>query len=173
MLTALKYVVLVLFALLLLLLVGQLGWLKGKMPAELGVRDGRLKPPASTPNSVSSQASLYPKHPQRNYADIAPLRYSGDGRTALQALAAALAATTGCVLVRQEPTYLYAQCTTRWLKFTDDAEFYLDEAAGVIQVRSASRLGRKDMGVNRARIEALRHELRPGGPVVLHRGAEL
>ena len=157
MLTALKYVVLVLFALLLmLLLVGQLGWLKGKTPADLGVRDGRLQPPASPPNSVSSQASLYPKHPQRNYADIAPLRYSGDGRIALQALAGALAATRGCVLVRQEPTYLYAQCTTRWLKFTDDAEFYLDEAAGVIQVRSASRLGSKDMGVNRARIEALR-----------------
>lgn len=71
-------------------------------------------------------------------------------------LAALLETTPGCVLVKREPAYLYAQCRTRWLKFTDDVEFSLDEAGGVIQVRSASRLGSKDFGVNRARFEALR-----------------
>jgi len=71
-------------------------------------------------------------------------------------LAALLETTPGCVLVKREPAYLYAQCRTRWLKFTDDVEFSLDEAGSVIHVRSASRLGRKDFGVNRARVEALR-----------------
>jgi uncharacterized protein (DUF1499 family) len=65
--------------------------------------------------------------------------------------------------VTQSPDYLYAQCSTRWLKFTDDVEFYLDASAGVIHVRSASRIGRSDLGVNRARVEALRARFAAGG----------
>ena len=42
------------------------------------------------------------------------------------------------------------------LRFVDDVEFWVDPAAGVIQVRSSSRLGRKDLGVNRARVERIR-----------------
>ena len=59
------------------LLAGQLGLLKGTPPTDLGVHDGKLKSPSKTPNSVSSQASLYPDHPQRDYADIAPFPVSG------------------------------------------------------------------------------------------------
>ncbi|MDI1273873.1 DUF1499 domain-containing protein [Polaromonas sp.] len=147
---------LLLVAALLLLAAGQLGFLAGQPPKDLGVRDGRLKPPSPTPNSVSSQAGSHADHPQRSGADIAPLHYTGDAKAALGRLATLLESTPGCVLVTREPAYLYAQCHTRWLKFTDDVEFALDEAAHVIQVRSASRLGRKDFGVNRARVEALR-----------------
>jgi uncharacterized protein (DUF1499 family) len=135
---------------------GQLGFLRGQPPPGLGVQQGRLKPPSDTPNSVSSQAGLYPDHPQRSYAEVAPFKYAGDGKVAIQSLAALLKASERCVLVKREPSYLYAQCTTRWLKFTDDVELALDEAASVIHVRSASRLGQKDLGVNRARVEALR-----------------
>ena len=135
---------------------GQLGFLRGEPPARLGVQQGRLKPPSLTPNSVSSQAGLYPDHTQRSYAEVAPFRYAGDGKAALRSLAALLEASERCVLVKREPDYLYAQCSTRWLKFTDDVEFSLDEAAAVIHVRSASRLGQKDFGVNRARVKALR-----------------
>lgn len=135
---------------------GQLGFLRGQPPPGLGVQQGRLKTPSLTPNSVSSQAGLYPDHPQRSYAEVAPFKFVGDGKAALHSLAALLEASEGCVLVKREPDYLYAQCTTRWLKFTDDVEFSLDEAAAVIHVRSASRLGQKDLGVNRARVEALR-----------------
>ena len=140
----------------LLLVAGQLGVFAGKPPQDLGVRDGRLKPPSPTPNSVSSQAGDHADHPQRSEASIAPLSYTGDARGAVGRLAALLETTPGCVLVKREPAYLYAQCRTRWLKFTDDVEFSLDEAGSVIHVRSASRLGRKDFGVNRARVEALR-----------------
>jgi uncharacterized protein (DUF1499 family) len=63
------------------------------------------------------------------------------------------------VVVEARADYLRATFTTRLMKFTDDVEFWLDPAAGVVQVRSASRLGRKDFGTNRARVEALRTQL--------------
>jgi len=157
MITALKLVVVLLAGLLVMLLVaGQLGLLKGKVPSNPGVRDGRLKAPSRTPNSVSSQAALYPDHPQRANADIRPIAFTGDAQEAMTRLTILLEETPGCVLVTREPGYLYTQWTTRWLKFTDDVEFLLDPVASVIHVRSASRLGSKDFGVNRSRVEVLR-----------------
>lgn len=141
------------------LLVGQLGLLQGSEPANLGVRDGRLKPPSNTPNSVSSQAGLHPDHPMRAYADIAPLALQGDGPATLARIKAIVQAMPGARVVKSEPDYLYVQFTTRLMKYVDDAEFWFDPAAQAVQVRSASRVGRKDFGVNRARIEAIRAQL--------------
>jgi uncharacterized protein (DUF1499 family) len=141
------------------LLAGQLGLLKGTPPTNLGVHEGKLKPPAKTPNSVTSQASLYPDHPQRSYADIAPLPGNGDPEATLDRIASIVEAMDGAKIVKKEPGYLYAQFTSRLMKYVDDAEFWLDSAAGVIQVRSASRLGSSDLGVNRKRIEFIRQKL--------------
>lgn len=135
---------------------GQFGMLKGKAPSDLGVHNGRLKPPSNTPNSVSSQAGLYPKHPQRGYADIPPLHYQGDGASALRKLADIVRALPATTVVTETSDYLYAQSTTPTLKFTDDVEFWLNPAEQVIHVRSASRIGRKDFAVNRARVESIR-----------------
>jgi len=155
----LKYALALIAALAVLLLAaGQLGFLAGHMPTDLGVKDGRLKPPSLTPNSVSSQAALYPDNPQRAYAEVAPFKYTGDGRAAMARLAGIVGHMERTTIIKSEPGYLYAQCRTRLLRFTDDLEFYLDEPAGVIQVRSASRLGKGDFGVNRARVEALRRQ---------------
>ncbi|MEO8118081.1 MAG: DUF1499 domain-containing protein [Rhodoferax sp.] len=139
-----------------LVLAGQLGFLSGTVPQELGVTDGRLRPPSRTPNSVSSQAKLYPEHPQRAYASIAPLAYTGDGDVAMTRLTVLLKKSERTVVVTQQPGYIYAQSTTPLLKFTDDIEFWLDKPNSAIQVRSASRLGRNDFGVNRARVESIR-----------------
>jgi uncharacterized protein (DUF1499 family) len=49
------------------------------------------------------------------------------------------------------------------MKYVDDAEFWFDPGASVVQLRSASRLGRKDFGVNRARIESIRQALAGSG----------
>ena len=138
------------------LIAGQLNLLAGKMPENLGVTNGRLQPPSLTPNSVSSQAALYRDHPQRVYADIAPLNYTGDGQVAMTQLAMILKSSERTAVITQDPGYIYAQSTTTVLQFTDDLEFWLDSQNAVIQVRSASRLGRKDFGANRARIEAIR-----------------
>ena len=138
---------------------GQLGFLQGTPPADLGVREGRLKPPSMTENSVSSQAALYPDHPQRKYADIAPLALKGGGPATIARIKAIVEGMDGAKVVKSEPGYLYAQFTTRLMRYVDDVEFWFDPAANVIQVRSASRVGRGDLGVNRKRVEAVRAAL--------------
>jgi uncharacterized protein (DUF1499 family) len=143
---------------------GQLGFLQGTAPTDLGVRDGKLKPPSMTPNSVTSQAALYPEHPQRNYASVAPLPSKGDGPATLARIKDIVEGMEGAKVIKSEPGYLYAQFTSRLMKFVDDVEFWFDPAADVIQVRSASRVGRGDMGVNRRRIEAVRAALEARTP---------
>lgn len=140
------------------LAVGQLGFLQGAAPAQLGVQQGRLAAPSPTPNSVSSQADLYPDHPQAAYAVVEPFTPpAGEtGRAALQRLAGLLAQQPGTRLTTQTDGYVRAEATTRWLRFVDDVELWLDPATDLVHVRSASRLGRKDFGVNRARVDHLR-----------------
>jgi uncharacterized protein (DUF1499 family) len=140
-------------------LAGQIGLLQGREPGNLGVRDARLKPPSRTQNSVTSQAALHAEHPMRAYAEIAPLALRGDGAATLAALRRIVEAMPGAKVVKSEPDYLYVQFKTRVLGFVDDTEFWLEPGAGVVQVRSASRVGRQDFGVNRARVEAIRAQL--------------
>jgi uncharacterized protein (DUF1499 family) len=132
-----------------------MGLFSGTRPDNLGVHDGRLAPPKRTPNSVSSQAD-------RN-ADAAhyiePLRYAGDARQAWTALRQVIDGMQRVKVITSDPNYLYAEFSTRLMGYVDDTEFYLDEKAGVIQVRSASRLGSSDFGVNRERIESIRAKL--------------
>jgi uncharacterized protein (DUF1499 family) len=102
---------------------------------------------------------LYPDHPQRKYADIAPLPLKGDGPATLAKIKAIVESMDGVKIIKSEPGYLYAQFTSKLMKFVDDVEFWFDPAASAIQVRSASRVGRGDLGVNRKRIEAVRSAL--------------
>jgi uncharacterized protein (DUF1499 family) len=156
----LKWLLIALIALpLLLLAAGRLGWLSGAAPNDLGVRNGRLKPPSNTPNSVTSQADLYPEHPMLRRARIAPLALRGDGAATLAAIQAIVEKTEGAVIVKSEPDYLYARCTTPLLQFVDDLEFWFDAQAQFVQVRSASRIGYGDRGANRARVESIRQQL--------------
>ena len=136
------------------LVAGQMNMLSGRRPHDLGAHDGLLKPPvAASWNSVSSQAA---RHPHTEYHEIAPLHYQGDGNAAFSRLATIVAALPGAEIIRSQSGYLYAEFQTPVLKFVDDVEFLLDPAAGVIQMRSASRLGSKDFGANRKRLEAIR-----------------
>lgn len=154
-----------LLGLLALILIGaRFGLFAGQAPADLGVTDGRLKAPSPTRNSVSSQAALYPGHQQLDYARIAPLELvNGDAGTSLQVLHATLAAMPRVTIIDQRPDYLRAEARTRWLRFVDDLEFWANPQAGVIEVRSASRLGSEDFGVNRERMERIRAAYRGRG----------
>jgi len=131
------------------------GLFSGTRPDKLGVHDGRLAPPKLTPNNVNSQIDR--RADAAHY--IEPLRYSGDARRAWAALRQVIDSMPRAKVVKAEPNYLYAEFTSKLMGFVDDTEFYLDERAGVIQVRSASRLGYGDHGVNRARIEHVRSKL--------------
>lgn len=143
----------------LVLAAGQAGLLAGRMPDDLGVVDGRLKAPSRTPNSVSSQFGLWPGSPHRELAEVAPLPLRGDSRATLARLRQVVQAMPGAEVVTWRDDYLYARFTSHWLKFVDDTEFWVDPRAQVIQVRSASRVGRRDFGVNRARVEAIREAM--------------
>ncbi|MBK6619092.1 MAG: DUF1499 domain-containing protein [Nitrosomonas sp.] len=157
-----KWLAIIIFATaVLMIVVGQLGFFRGNPPDDLGVREGRLKPPAPTPNSVSSQTGLYPEHPQQDYASIAPLEVDLDGEAMLARIKTVVAATPGAQIIENTSDYLYARFTTPTLKFVDDVEFWFDPGMNVIHVRSASRLGKSDLGVNRRRIEAIRSALQP------------
>lgn len=138
---------------------GQLGLLAGTPPSDLGVHQGRLKAPASTPNSVSSQASLHSGHPMQQQAMISPLPLRGTPAEAIGRLRALVQAMPGAEVVTQRADYLSVRFHSHWLGFVDDAEFWVDPLAQVIQLRSASRLGASDLGVNRARIERMRAAL--------------
>ena len=152
---------LVVAALILLpLAAGQLGLLSGKPPPDLGVRDGRLKPPSNTPNSVSSQAWLWPG-PRDLAAQIEPLPASAEAAATMAQLKAVAESMPGARLAEVRDDYLRVEFSSRWMKFVDDAEFWFDPSTRTVQVRSASRLGRKDFGVNRERIEAIRSKLKP------------
>ena len=155
-----KWILIVIIGLVVLLvLAGQLGLLRGKAPADLGVRDGKLKRPSLTPNSVTSQAEHYPDHPRRDYARIAPLPLQGDATATLARIKTLVEKMPGAAVIESRADYLYAQFTTPLLKFVDDVEFWADPATGAIQVRSASRIGHGDRGLNRARIEGIRAAL--------------
>ena len=139
-----------------LVLAGQLGFLSGQAPTDLGVQAERLKAPSLTRNSVSSQAALHPDHPQLAYAQIDPLPLRGSPQDSMALLQRALAAEPGVRIVMSNESYLRATATTQWMGFVDDLEFWLNPTQGVIEVRSASRLGREDFGANRARMERIR-----------------
>ncbi|MCC6212908.1 MAG: DUF1499 domain-containing protein [Burkholderiales bacterium] len=125
-----------------------------KRPDDLGVKDGRLARPKSTPNCVSSQAD-----PADAEHYIAPIAFKGDAGAAMGAARKAVQGMDGVTVVREDGAYLYAEYRTKIMKFVDDLELLFDAKAGVFHVRSASRLGRRDFGVNRARVEALRARL--------------
>lgn len=122
----------------------------GQRPSNLGVKEGQLSPCPGSPNCVVSQGN-----PDAEHA-IAPIAYSGDAASALDRLEAIMTAMSGTAIIEKNDTYLYAEFTSRLMGYVDDVEFSVDPAQSVIHVRSASRLGESDLGVNRKRIEAIR-----------------
>lgn len=121
----------------------------GTRPDHLGMREGRLAPCPSSPNCVSS-FSDDPAH------FIEPLRYRSSPERAMARLEALLRAHPRTRLIVVQPDYIYAEFTTRIMRFVDDVELLLDAEAGVIHCRSASRIGHFDFGTNSRRIELIR-----------------
>ena len=126
-----------------------MGLFSGKRPSNLGVKNGALKAPPSSPNAVSSQAT-------QGYHRIAPLTYEGGQAQAMEQLKAIIASTPRTRIVETRSDYLYAEYVSALFGFVDDVEFYFPPGTHIIHVRSASRLGHSDLGVNRKRIEAIR-----------------
>ncbi len=130
-----------------------MGLFSGSRPANLGYSAGKFAPPAWKPNSVSSTVEKSDAH------FIEPLKFSGASAEAWKKLQGIVKGSPRVSIVTDQPGYFYAEFKSAGMGFVDDVEFALDEAANAIQVRSASRLGIRDLGVNRARIELIRGQL--------------
>jgi uncharacterized protein (DUF1499 family) len=124
----------------------------GTRPTNIGVTDGKLLACPDSPNCVSSQ-STDAEH------KIAPLTYTGDPAKALADLKAVIENMPRTKIIIAEGNYIYAEFTSAFMGYVDDVEFYLNTDKGIIEVRSASRLGKSDLGVNRDRVEAIRTQL--------------
>lgn len=125
-------------------------------PPELGVREGRLTNCPSSPNCVSSQAT------DSTHA-MAPLPMQGSADAALERLATIVTSLPRTRITHRSERYLRAEFTTPWMRFVDDVEFLVDETAGVVHFRSASRVGHSDWGVNRKRMEEISRRYRGEG----------
>jgi uncharacterized protein (DUF1499 family) len=130
-------------------LTGEPQLLAGTRPTNLGVHSGQLAPCPSTPNCVNSQSSDATHK-------IEPLTYNSSPQEAMANLKTVFQSFKRAKVITETENYLYTEFTIPVVGFVDDVEFLLDEDAKVIHVRSASRLGESDLGVNRRRIETLR-----------------
>ncbi len=123
----------------------------GERPDSLGVSMGKLSPCPTSPNCVSSQAEE-----TDNQHKIEPLQYEESAKKAFTHLKEIIEEIDNAKIIKSDAHYLYAEFTSSLMGYVDDVEFFLDRKSGVIQVRSASRLGQSDLGVNRKRIEEIR-----------------
>ena len=120
----------------------------GTRPQNLGVTQGKLAPCPSSPNCVCSDAT----DAEHNIAPIA----CKSPETAIATLKSIIQALERTAIIQVSADYLYAEFTSALMGYVDDVEFYISAGTNVVQVRSASRLGKSDLGVNRKRIEAIR-----------------
>lgn len=102
-----------------------------------------------TPNCVSSESAE-----SRNY--IKPIAVKGDAGKVWQKLEDLLQSLSRCKIVEKGDNYIRAEFKSRIFRFVDDLEFYLQADQSYIAVRSASRVGSYDFGVNRRRVEMIR-----------------
>ena len=121
----------------------------GKRPANLGLTSGVLRPCPNSSNCVSSEGGT-PAEKR-----VAPFPAPG-GAADLARLKSVVSAWPRTEVLTASHDYLHAECTSLLMRFVDDIEFRFDSTAKVIHVRSASRLGESDLGVNRKRVEGLR-----------------
>lgn len=110
---------------------------------------GRLKPCPDSPNCVSSL------DPRPEHA-VAPLTYQGSWVAARDRLARLIEQMQRTDVVEVNERYVRAESRSRIFGFVDDVSFYFDLDQPVIHVRSASRTGYSDLGVNRKRVEMIR-----------------
>ena len=109
----------------------------------------RLEPCPSSPNCVVS-VNGDEEH------QIDPITYKSDRATAKETLLKVLSVVPRTKVIEDTDNYIHAESTSRIFKFVDDVEFYFPEHENVIHLRSASRVGESDLGVNRRRMEQIR-----------------
>ena len=121
----------------------------GTRPATLGVTKGRLAPCPDAPHCVSTQS-------EDEGHRIKPFSYTTSHAEALEKLLTIIRSMKRTKIISIKNDYLHAECTSAFFRYVDDVEFYFPNEP-LIHVRSASRVGYSDLGVNRKRVEHLRN----------------
>jgi uncharacterized protein (DUF1499 family) len=125
-------------------------WARVAEPAVApGLRDGKLPPCPQSPNCVSSQAGDETHR-------VEPIGFEGDADEAWARVRRIIEQMPRSHVVKRSDRYLHVEFRTAIAGFVDDVELLLDPQAGVIHIRSASRAGYSDLGVNRRRVERIR-----------------
>ena len=123
---------------------------RSRFTGAYGLVDGRLKPCPDTPNCVSSESGSNPGR------SVEPLFYAAeDAAQVLPRLKAIICDMGGCIQV-ETTDYLAATFTSSVFRFVDDLELRIDSDQNTIHLRSASRVGRSDLGANRKRVALLK-----------------
>ncbi len=128
------------------------GIFSGKRPDNLGVKEGRLSPCPDKPNCVCSQQTEL----RLKSETTAPLPFINSCENTLSIIKAYAREQIDWNIITETENYLHIECKSAFFGFIDDLEIYCDETEKMTQVRSASRLGYSDLGVNKIRIEKLR-----------------
>jgi uncharacterized protein (DUF1499 family) len=117
-------------------------------PPKVQLVDGRMRACPDTPNCVSSESGSASSR-------IEPLTFQGPPEKAWSDLKETIREMGGRIQ-EESDGYLWATFTSRVFHFVDDVEFRMVSTHGLIHVRSGSRVGYSDLGVNRRRVEKLR-----------------
>jgi uncharacterized protein (DUF1499 family) len=118
---------------------------------ETGTTNDRLSPCPKSPNCVSSLSE-----DESHY--VAPLAYETTLEEAREKLISVINSMKRSEMVTAEVNYIHATFKSALFGFVDDVEFLFDDQRKVIDVRSASRTGYSDLGVNRKRVEEIRQK---------------
>ncbi|GBF40931.1 hypothetical protein LPTSP2_01970 [Leptospira ellinghausenii] len=122
----------------------------GTRPDNLGIRSGKLLECPKTPNCISSFSDPSDKE---HFRSAVP--YQKPTVEAISILKERILNHPRTKIIKEENNYLYIEFTTLIMRYVDDVEFYFDEKTKQLHFRSASRLGKSDLGLNRKRIEIL------------------
>ena len=120
-------------------------------PVRTGATNARLSPCPKSPNCVSSLSE-----DESHYVE--PLSYRVSQEEARERLIWVINSMKRSEIVKAETDYIHATFKTAVFRFVDDVEFSFDAQKKVIDLRSASRVGYSDLGVNRKRVEEIRRE---------------
>ena len=128
--------------------------LAGIPPLNIGINNGQLTACPFTPNCVNSQTAVTDAE-----HSIKPIEIGGDTAQRMNDLKLAIGSMPRSTIIKETNNYLYVEFASQLMGFVDDVEFYFDSSGKSIQVRSASRFGESDLGVNRQRVETIRSKV--------------
>ncbi|MBN2054061.1 DUF1499 domain-containing protein [bacterium] len=127
------------------------------MPS-IGIHNEKLQVCPDTPNCVCSDA-------EDTLHRVEPFALELSADQAWPLVCELIGQLPRTRIITSTDHYLHAEVRTAFFRFVDDLELHLRPRQQLIAVRSASRLGRSDLGVNRKRIEHLRKHLKMRGVI--------